>query len=250
MSDRIAIVVPAYNEEAVLERSIKKLSSFVARVGLTDCDIIIADNNSTDSTGALARGLVENGGGKVRYHFVEQRGKGAAIRNTWRAFDEYGVYCFTDVDLAGGLSSLPVLIAAVRDGCGVAIGSRYVRGARARRTWSRRTISVVYRLMFDLLFASRVLDPQCGLKAISRTVRDNVLPRVESNGFFFDTELILRTRAAGYAIKEVPIRWIEKPGSTVNLFRDVPGFLVGLARLKWEQWSGRLTPPAHLKSEI
>ena len=44
-------------------------------------------------------------------------------------------------------------------------------------------------------------------------------------------------------IKEVPIRWVEKPGSSINLLRDVPGFLTGLARLKWEQWSGRLTPP-------
>ena len=250
MPDRIVIVMPVYNEEAVIERSVRKLSKFVQRVGLTDCDIIIADNNSTDGTRKLAHELVDSGGGMVRYHFVAQRGKGAAIRNTWRAFDEYGIYCFTDADLAGGLLALPAMIAAVRAGCGIAIGSRYVRGARVRRTCMRKTVSVVYRVLFDLLFSSRILDPQSGLKAISRAVRDHVLPGVRNDGFFFDTELILRTRAAGYSITELPIRWIEKPGSTINLFRDVPGFLAGLARLKWEQWSGRLKPADRRESEI
>jgi len=237
--DRVAIVLPAYNEEDVLEGSVRVLSGFLEREGLDRYDLIITDNNSTDRTGAVAERLSRDE--RIRHHFVARQGKGAAVRQTWLAYDGYDVYCFMDADLSAGLAALPALVAEARTSRGIAIGSRYVRGAQVRRSFRREAISRVYRALFGLLFRLGIRDPQCGFKAVSREVRDRVVPRVGNDGFFFDTELLVRAKALGYSIREIPIQWTEGTGSSVHFLRDVPGFLRALIRLAYDNWRGTLS---------
>jgi len=237
MPETVAIVVPAYNEESILTEKILQINEFI-KDKLSPYNIIIADNNSTDKTPELAKGITsehEN----ILYHHVPIRGKGSAIKRTWLAFD-YDIYSFMDVDLSTDLGAFPALIEAVKGGCDIAVGSRYVEGAYTIRSFKRETISKAYRTLFTLLFKSGVLDPQCGFKAISRKVRDEVLGDVETDGFFFDTELLIRAYHKGFSIKEAPIVWTEDPDSTVNFIRDIPSFLKGLSKLKYYQIKGGL----------
>ena len=88
--------------------------------------------------------------------------------------------------------------------------------------------------MFHSLFTREIADPQCGFKAISREVRDKVLLEVENDGFFFDTELIMRVVRAGYKVKEVPVKWIEGSGTSLKFTRDIPRFLKGMFDLYWK----------------
>jgi len=79
---------------------------------------------------------------------------------------------------------------------------------------------------------------QCGKGAAIKTPwLVYVLPFVESNGFFFDSELIVRA-AGKYPIEEISIEWKEDPASTVRPVRDMPGFIKEMARLKLQQWKG------------
>ena len=237
MAEDIVIVVPVYNEEKTLLEKIRQVHAFISK-NLDSFDIIIADNNSTDRTPELARQLASELP-HVLCHHVAIKGKGSAIRHTWLAFD-YDVYSFMDVDLSTDLNAFPDLIQAVKGGYDVAIGSRYVPGAYTIRSLKRETISRAYRALFSSLFKSGVHDPQCGFKAITRQVRDRVLAEVSTDGFFFDSELLIRAFHHGFSIKEVPIVWTEDPDSTVNFIRDVPGFLKGLSTLKYLELTGKL----------
>jgi len=231
------IVIPAYNEQETLTEKVTELNDFLTRKNL-DSDIIIADNNSTDSTGMLAKNLAYRNN-RIKCYFVPEKGKGSAIKRTWLAYN-YTIYSFMDEDLSADLEYFPQLIDKIKNGYDMAIGSRYIPGAESKRNLKRRIISRTYRTLFNLLFDLGIHDPQCGFKAISRNIRDNVIPKIEDDGFFFDTELLLRANHAGYKIKEVPIKWVEDPSSTVNMCKDIPKFLYGLARLKYQQMTGKL----------
>lgn len=223
----VAVILPAYNEEKTLEQSVNRLYDFTKG----EYDIIIADNNSTDSTANIAKELCNE---NIFYNLVEEQGKGAAIRNTMlkKEFD-YDIYAFMDVDLSTELDALPRMIREVETGFDIVIGSRYIGGSNTQRTFKRELISRSYRFLFHLLFQTYIMDPQCGFKAFNRDVRDNLLPDIKDNGYFFDTELLIKAYSQ-YSIKEIPVTWNEKPDSTLNLIKDVPKFLYQLMKLKSE----------------
>jgi glycosyltransferase involved in cell wall biosynthesis len=231
MAEKVAIVLPVRNSEGILERSVAHLREFLDAEGMVACEIVIADSASTDATPHIGRRLAEDAG--VRYMLVLKAGKGAAIRGAWLLLkEEFHILCFMDVDMATDLEALPHLIRAVTAGDDIVVGSRYLAASRILRTPMREVVSRAYRLVFGIAFRIGVSDPQCGFKAISRRVADDILPDVASDGYFFDTELLVRAAAAGYSVKEIPVIWTASPGSSVKLLRDTPEFLAGLVRLR------------------
>jgi glycosyltransferase involved in cell wall biosynthesis len=230
MAGRTAIVLPVRNAEEILEKSVERLRRFLITHHIADCEILIADSMSTDATPGIGRKLAEEVG--IRYIRVPRRGKGAAIKEAWLSLEDgFEVFCFMDIDLATDLEALPGLIGAVRSGSDVVLGSRYLEGSVIRRSLFREVISRTYRLIFGMVFRIKISDPQCGFKAVSRSIVEHVLPRVASNGFFFDSELLVRAADSGCSISEIPVRWTESEGSSVRLVRDIPEFLAGLVRL-------------------
>jgi glycosyltransferase involved in cell wall biosynthesis len=223
---RTVIVIPAYNEAQTLVDKVLQLEEFTKNMSV---DIIIANNASTDETGTLAARLADEYS-RILYNPISEKGKGLAIKKTWLAHD-YDIYAFMDADLSTDLEALPQLIEAAKQG--VAIGSRYLPGSRTKRTLKRKIISKGYIALFKTLYGLGIGDSQCGFKAINRQIRDNVLPYVKDNGFFFDTELLVRA-SKEYKIIEVPVHWQEQPGTSLNMKRDIPYFLYNLMKLKYE----------------
>jgi len=138
-----------------------------------------------------------------------------------------------DVDLATDLSVFPALVEAVASGrADLAIGSRLMAGARTSRSWRRELISRSYVRLAKLLCGLRCSDAQCGFKAISRPAAQALLPQVQDNGWFFDTELLVRAQWGGWRIAEVPVIWREDRDSRVKILRTAWADLRGLVRLR------------------
>ena len=127
-----------------------------------------------------------------------------------------------DVDLATDLACLPKLVDAVKRNGGMAIGSRHIQGACVQRRPTRTVFSLSYNAFVRLLFLDGIHDHQCGFKTMSREVAEVVLNCSKSDGYFFDTELIVRCKQLGYPVKEVAVSWRErsKGSSKVNPVRD------------------------------
>jgi hypothetical protein len=83
-------------------------------------------------------------------------------------------------------------------------------------------------------------DAQCGFKAVSRKAAENLVPLVEDNAWFFDTELLLLAGKADYAIKEIPVHWEDDPDTRVRIISTAWEDIKGLLRLRLR---GRPTPP-------
>jgi hypothetical protein len=165
---------------------------------------------------------------------MEERGRGRALRRAWSESDAEAL-AYADVDLSTDLRHLPELLLAVwRGECDVAIGSRLVPGARIRRGWLRGTLSRVYNVLTRLLLRTRIRDLQCGFKVIRGTVARQLLPLVDNDHWFFDTELVILAERAGFRVREFPVRWVEDTDSRVRVWSTVDEDLRGITRLRRE----------------
>jgi putative flippase GtrA len=226
----IDIVVPVYNEERALESSIRRLRAYAdARLPFR-VRITIADNASTDDTWAIAIRLEEEVP-SVRALHLPRKGRGRALRAAWLASDA-AVVAYMDVDLSTDLDALLPLVAPLLSGhSDVAIGSRLAPGARVIRGPKREFISRSYNQLLQTVLRVRFRDAQCGFKALRRDVARVLLPLVEDDSWFFDTELLVLAERAGLRIHELPVDWIDDPDSRVDIASTAADDLRGVWRL-------------------
>jgi hypothetical protein len=108
------------------------------------------------------------------------------------------------------------------------------------RGTKREVISRTYNALLHLVLGARFSDAQCGFKAARAEVARALLPRVEDDGWFFDTELLLLAEHDGLRIHEVPVDWVDDPDSRVDVVRTAIDDLRGVARVFGRTWRGRV----------
>jgi glycosyltransferase involved in cell wall biosynthesis len=243
----IEIVIPVYNEEVALEPSVTKLRTYLLHNCPYRFQITIADNASTDHTQRIAQQLAARYA-EVKALRLERKGRGLALRTAWGQ-SRADVVSYMDVDLSTDLRAFLPLIAPLISGqSDLAIGSRLAHGAAVTRSFKRECISRVYNILIKLAFFNRFSDAQCGFKAGRREIVQQMLPLIENNHWFFDTEMLLLAEHNGLRIAEVPVRWIEDPDTRVKLGSTIREDLHGLWRLRRAFWrgQGRLKAPRRL----
>jgi len=122
----------------------------------------------------------------------------------------------------------------------VAIGTRLSNGSRVVRRPKREFISRGYNLLLRATLSAHFSDAQCGFKAIRADVARQLLPLIEDNSWFFDTELLVLAEKAGLRIHEVPVDWVDDPDSRVDVVATAVADLRGVARLGRALATGRL----------
>ncbi|HUA03748.1 MAG TPA: dolichyl-phosphate beta-glucosyltransferase [Solirubrobacteraceae bacterium] len=226
----VEIVVPVYNEEAALARSIHRLHRFLDTQVPFSWRITIADNASTDLTPDIA-GVLASELDHVRVLRLEAKGRGRALRAAWSA-SRARVVAYMDVDLSTDLHALVPLLAPLLSGHSeVAIGSRLARGARVARGAKREFISRTYNHILHVALRARFTDAQCGFKAVRADVLPELLDAVRDQSWFFDTELLVAAQRRGMRIYEVPVDWVDDPDSRVDIISTAVADLRGVARL-------------------
>jgi putative flippase GtrA len=233
------LVIPVYNEEAGLERSVRTVRAYLNHCFPYPARLTIADNASTDDTLVIARGLAQELPG-VRVVHLPAKGRGRALREVWLGSDAQ-VLAYLDVDLSTDLSALLPLVAPLVSGHShLAIGTRLGRTSRVVRGPKREAISRCYNLLLRGMLAARFSDAQCGFKAIRADAARELLPLVEDTGWFFDTELLVLAERAGLRIHEVPVDWVDDPDSRVDIVPTAMADLRGVTRLGRDLMKGRL----------
>jgi putative flippase GtrA len=226
----VEVVVPVHNEERALEASIWRLHGYLTAHFPFAFRITVADNASTDATWPLARKLAEQLP-RVRAVHLDQKGRGRALRQVWSGSDA-DVVAYMDVDLSTGLEALLPLVAPLLSGhSDLAIGSRLARGAAVVRGPRRELVSRCYNLLLRATLGARFSDAQCGFKAGRTEVVQALLPAVEDQAWFFDTELLLLAEHGGLRIHEVPVDWVDDPDSRVDVLRTALDDLRGMVRV-------------------
>jgi putative flippase GtrA len=238
----VDVVIPVYNEETDLEPCVRRLHAHLTAGLPYPFQITVADNASTDTTLEVANRLAVEFP-SVRVVHMPEKGRGRALRAVWSTSDA-AVLAYMDVDLSTDLAAVLPLIAPLVSGhSDLAIGTRLHREARVIRGAKREFISRSYNLMLRHTLSTRFSDAQCGFKAIRREVAARLLPHVEDNEWFFDTELLVLAERSGLRIHEVPVDWIDDPDSRVHIVNTAKADLRGIARLARAFATGKL--PVH-----
>lgn len=232
-SSNITIVIPIYNEEKVLQNTIKEVIEFLSTQEY-NYSIIIADNNSTDSSGDIAIELSETFP-QVNYLHLPRKGRGFALRNAWKNSNSE-VLVYMDVDLSSPLKALPDLINPILNNeADITFGSRLKKphGQAVDRKVIREITSRGYNFLLQFFMGAEFQDAQCGFKAISKKAFNQLEPHIQNETWFFDSELLLIGQYTKLKLKEIGIRWIDDPFSSVNIVDTALENIKEMWRVYW-----------------
>jgi glycosyltransferase involved in cell wall biosynthesis len=235
----VDVLLPVYNEEHVLEKSVTTLRKFL-QDNVTDFDwiITIGDNASIDRTLEIGKEL-EKRFEDVRVFHLPQKGRGRMVKYAWQK-SEAEILSYMDIDLSTDLNAFPPIIRAIIDGYDVAIGSRQYKGSEVERSFKRELISRGYIWILKLLLGFPFTDAQCGFKAASKKLVNDLFGMIEDDEWFFDTELLFLAYKNGYKVKELPVRWIEDTDSRVKIARTAWLDIKGVFRMRKYRRQGKI----------
>ncbi|MFN8076443.1 MAG: polyprenol monophosphomannose synthase [Kineosporiaceae bacterium] len=213
---RVLVIVPTYNERENLPVITAKI-----RAAAPEADILVADDNSPDGTGEFADSLAAADSQIRVLHRPGKQGLGAAYLAgfAWGMAEGYDILIEMDADGSHPADRLPALIAAVRDGADLAIGSRWVRGGEVVN-WpkSREVLSRGGNFYTRLVLGIPIHDATAGFRAFRRTTLDKIdLAGVTSQGYCFQVDLGWRVVRAGLKVTEIPIVFAERELGTSKM---------------------------------
>ena len=228
----LSVVVPAYNEELRLPRTIEQIEAYLdARK--TEYELVLVDDGSADGTRQVMEAAAK-AHPAVRVEVLpHNRGKGRALAVGVEAAkgDEILV---TDADLSTPIEELDKLQAALNDGAGVAIASRALRGSRVEVSQPiyRVLMGKGFNLIVQAVLLPGIWDTQCGFKLFRADVAHQVFENLVTDGFGYDPEVLYRARKAGVKIAEVPVVWRNSAPTKVRAFKSSLDMLRHVVRLR------------------
>jgi dolichyl-phosphate beta-glucosyltransferase len=233
---KLSIVIPAYNERERIIATIGAIASHVSDLGFP-WELLIADDGSKDDTVILCEEL-HLANMKV-LKAPQNGGKGSAVqRGMLTARGKYVL--FADADNSTPIEEVSKLLAMLeKDGFDVAVGSRAADGAEeGKKSLLRKVLSGGLRWIVKYVFQIPVKDTQCGFKMYTRDAAQKLHTKQTVMGFSFDLEILYLASKYGYKIAEVPVSWVDAPGSKVDTRKEVQRFLRDLMLVKMNDLKG------------
>lgn len=227
----VAVVIPAYNEAAVITETLRELDRVLSSLPGVSYEIVVADNGSTDDTDGEVK---RSGIPKSRVFRIQGKGKGLAIREAARVLNA-DVFAFCDADLSADPSVLPTMVERIKKGSLVVVGSRLLDTRLVDRGFFRTLSSKLFNYARMCILGIRVTDSQCGLKVFHKSALALIRESTEA-GWFLDMEILARAEMSGMAIVEIPVQWTEfryaNRKSKLRILRDGFGALRAMVRIR------------------
>jgi|SRR3989344_2439449 len=240
MKKSLIIVIPAHNEEEIIEKNVKKVLHFLKDKDLgMKWQLIVAENGSTDKTIEILNKIPKS----KHFSFIslEARSRDQAVKDAWQKM-QVDYYMFMDADLATDVQHIPELVRELENGNDIVMGSRRLPESQVHRPLSRRMISFIFHFLMKSTFNLKVRDLQCGFKVINRKVRDQIISRTKySQEGFLDTEMLVLASKKKFKIKEIPVKWEDSRESRFKISRTIRAVLVNTYRIKRDLFLGRYT---------
>jgi glycosyltransferase involved in cell wall biosynthesis len=227
----VSVLIPAHNEEKRIGKTLENHLDF-----FHNTEIFIAMDGCKDKTQYIVEEFARNGNANnnlISYITFEQRlGKGMGML---RAIEHTkgDILVITDADESTPPSEISKLVNSL-DGCDCVIGSRWLPESKVliKQSIQRRIASRGFNFLVRKMFGIPFKDTQCGAKAIRKDAIKSVIKNMSTFNFAFDVDLVYQLQKKGFRIKEVPIVWSDKEGSSINLFPEIMTMFLAIIRLR------------------
>lgn len=226
---RVSIVIPVFDEEAILHAAVVDLRENLAEFE-PSYEIVLAENGSRDGTRGVAEELSRRYP-EVRLLCTGEPNYGMALRKGIFAARGEFVIC-EEIDLCDTAFHRAALAELRSDRADLIVGSKLLGASKDQRPVVRHVASLGYNLLLRALLGFPGTDTH-GLKAFRRSVLDPVVRSCLIDKDVFASELVIRAYRSGVRVLEIPVRVMEKRPPSINLFKRVPNVLRSLARLTW-----------------
>lgn len=238
MKMKPSIVMPAYNEEKRIGKTLEEYSKFfnslIKKKKLKDYQILVVINGTTDNTEGVVK-KYQKKNRKIRYIKLKEGGKGLAINKGFKESLEkdFDIIGFVDADLATPPEQYWKLIKNLKD-CDGAIADRYFPRSKIypphsfRRLIVSRAYNFVVRSLFNLSYG----DTQCGAKVLKKKALKKILPKLELTNLAFDVNILYLAKEGGLRIKPTSTIWYEVAGGNLNILRASTQMFFALIQLR------------------
>jgi glycosyltransferase involved in cell wall biosynthesis len=241
----LSIVIPAFNEERRLPKTMSRILGYLAgsrpQARGQNTEIIVVDDGSSDETADAATRIARLHSNVRLLRNPGNRGKGYSVRNGMMHAEGEWIL-FSDADLSAPIEEVEKLFRAVEPGeAAVAIGSRALdrKLIGVHQSWMRENAGRFFNLCMRAIVGLDFWDTQCGFKLFRRDAARDVFSRQRIDGFGFDVEALYIAQRLGYRIVEVPVRWDHVDGTKVDMFGDSSRMFADLLRIRWNAARGR-----------
>ena len=233
----LSIIIPAYNEEHRLPRTLEQVFSFLSEQSYA-AEVIVVENGSQDRTLEIARSYEERFS-QLRILQLAERGKGRAVQHGM--LQANGEYCFMcDADLSMPVEEINRFLPPELNDFDIAIASREAPGAvRINEPAYRHFIGRIFNSMIQVLALPELNDTQCGFKCFRAALVQDLFKQQTLPGWSFDVEVLFIARLRGYHIVEVPIHWYFNPDSKIRVFKDSLRMAIDLLTIRRNAMRGK-----------
>jgi glycosyltransferase involved in cell wall biosynthesis len=234
----ISIIIPAYNEELRLPKSLERIRAYLDAKRISS-EVIVVDDGSSDGTVQFMESQIAAWPGLRLVKNPGNRGKGYSVRHgTLEAQGK--VILFTDADLSAPIEEADKLLAALATH-DVAIGSRAMDRSLivVHQPWTREIAGMVFNTIVRVVLGLNIEDTQCGFKAFRREKSQIIFQQQRIERFGFDPELLFLAKRNGLTIAEVPVRWANAEGTTVSMWDGIRAMFFEVAKVRWNAMTGK-----------
>lgn len=251
----ISIVIPAYNEEKRLPKTLEKINQYFSDKNWA-YEIIVVDDGSTDNT----KSIIKSAPNIKTFVNPSNKGKGYSVRRGIGA-SEGDYILFTDADLSTPIEEIEKLLAYINKSrpfyndaqetteysvkgrdkeYDITIGSRSIKGAKIilHQPVLRELMGKFFNKIVRLVTVHGIIDTQCGFKLFTKESAKKIFSVQKLNGFSFDVEALFIGKKLGYKIKEVPIIWHNSPQTRVKILKDPLLMLLDLIKIRINEFTG------------
>jgi glycosyltransferase involved in cell wall biosynthesis len=230
----ISIVIPIYNEQAILHAAVVDLRERLKPLGWA-YEVILAENGSKDRTIEIGHELAAKYGdpadGQVKIISMGEPNYGKALKQGILLARGEIVLC-DEIDLCDTDFHKRAVDILETGGADMVIGSKLAAGAEDQRPLIRHAASIAYSTLLKVMLGFRGTDTH-GLKAFRRLALLDTVRACLVEKDVFASEFVIRADRGGIVTKEIPVHIMEKRPPSINLFKRVPNVMKSVIKLTW-----------------
>jgi dolichyl-phosphate beta-glucosyltransferase len=242
MIKSLSIIFPVFNEELRLNSSFNHITSFLKKKKIFKIEVIFVDDGSSDRSYNLIRQYINKSKKKKGITIkviksLKNLGKGSALKLGVKSA-KYEWILTTDIDMSVSLFQLSDWNKKklINKKYFVYFGTRSHKKSIVKRDFFRKFLGGIASLLILLVLKIEIKDTQCGYKLYKKSIAKAAFSKLKNIGFDHDIELVLILKSKKFKIKELPVKWVHKENSKLNIFWDPIKMFIGIFIIRFRHF--------------
>ena len=232
--DNISLIIPLYNEQNRIKKNLSFIQNFLKKKKI---EVIFVNDGSNDNSEKIIKKFISKNNKKfIKYiSYKKNVGKGYAIKKgVLSSKRKWILICDVDMSVRPNQIDIWYKKKYILKKNEAYFASRKHSLSKIKTSLIRKSLGVIFNLIIFSLFGINIKDTQCGFKLFNKKYAKSVFRKISSYRFSFDVELVLLLKKKNIKIKELPVNWVHKSGSKLNIFYDMPLMFYDLLKIKFK----------------